>query len=155
MIIIETRIQEDRNIPGTITVKKDGEVLFERRCRGEADNTYARQHDNPDEDPTKIGGDHPEGQYKITAILRFDKEHPKYRTYGPAFLAITGIDGEAYLAHLQGRRGLAIHGGKLDAQGNLRATFGCLRVDDETAEQLADLVDEVGVDGVGYYCMIV
>ena len=52
-----------------------------------------------------------------------------------------------------GRSGLAIHGGPT-RNGALRATFGCLRVDDDTAEMLANAaVDTIKAGrAVSYVC---
>ena len=58
------------------------------------------------------------------------------RTYGeqPRFV-LNPISGDALIGLNNGRRGILMHGGALNAQGGLRPTWGCLRWDDGTAMQ--------------------
>lgn len=155
-MLIHARLPQTRYYAGTLWVTDDDgvQVFGPVRARGEADNKNAAEHDNVTEDPTKVGGDHPAGLYHVTRIVRFapaDDLH--FRKYGPAFLRLEPISGEAREAKEQGRTGLAIHGGALHDDGRLRETFGCLRVDDDVAERLADMVAE-RAEVVAYTCEV-
>lgn len=121
------------------------------RCRGEADNAGAMQHGNPQEDPKRAFGDHPYGLYRVGQPIHDPKPEA---SYGPVFIPLSPVAGEAWEARLAGRTGFGAHGGKLHADGRLRETYGCLRVDDATAEQLADLVEAEKAAGrdVFYEC---
>lgn len=109
------------------------------RCRGEADNTGAMQHGNPQEDPKRSYGDHPYGLYRVAQLLYDPKPA---LSYGPVFIAINPVGGEAWEARLAGRTGFGIHGGALHEDGRLRETYGCLRVDDDTVLALAERLEE-------------
>lgn len=132
------RLPLDREAEGEFQVLADtGVLLGPVRCRGEADNAGALTHGNVQEDPTKSHGDHPYGVYRCRTLVR--DPHPA-RSYGPFFLSLAPVGGEALVAWQNGRRGLGIHGGDLGAGSTLRATYGCLRLDNETMETLARLV---------------
>jgi lipoprotein-anchoring transpeptidase ErfK/SrfK len=55
---------------------------------------------------------------------------PEYlKKFGPnPFIVLDPTSGPALRAKQNGRHGLLIHGGDLNAQGKLRPTFGCVRV---------------------------
>lgn len=114
-------------------------------CRGKADGQIALLHGNPSRDPTKPYGDHPTGTYKVSALIH---NKPPVRSYGPCFILLDPVGGEALMAEEAQRLGLAIHGGDLTAEGTLRATEGCLRVTNTTATILAGLVSV----GTPYIC---
>lgn len=95
-------------------------------CYGKADNAEALAHGNPSRAPTRPYGDHPLGIYRITEF----REH--YKDFGPWFILLEPTAGPALVAARNGRSGLAIHGGPLNAEGRLRPTFGCVRVHDAT-----------------------
>jgi hypothetical protein len=121
------------------------------RCRGEADNAGAMQHGNPQEDPKRAYGDHPYGLYRAMQVVYDPKPEA---SYGPVFIAINPLAGEAWEARVNGRTGFGIHGGRLHEDGRLRETYGCLRVDDDTALALADLLEKERAAGreVFYEC---
>jgi hypothetical protein len=154
MLVVRAMLPPSRWNPGVIWAHLEGEpnsILFGPvRCRGEADNTYARAHANADEDPTHIGGDHPAGIYIISGVVRFKDDSPHFNTYGPVFIGVDPFAGEALTAKLLGRRGIGIHGGKLGAGGELRATHGCLRLDNDHIELLAMQVDTAGHGNTRY-----
>lgn len=151
---IHARLPLDRQAEGELWVTDaDGLILLGPvRARGEADNAGAMAHGNVQEDPTKAFGDHPGGVYRVTAIVM----HPEpVRSYGPAFLRLVPVSGEALEAAEHGRSGFGIHGGDLHPDGRLRETYGCLRVDNEVAERLAALIrPEVALGGLLYECEI-
>lgn len=107
------------------------------RARGEADNSGAKAHGNVQEDPTRAYGDHPSGLYRV-AVIKTDPS--PLRSYGPRFLLLDPLNGEALQAEQNGRVGLGIHGGDLGPDGSLRATFGCLRAENAVIIALANAV---------------
>jgi len=140
MIRIQSRLPRDRQHAGTLEVYRDEAlVLGPVRARGEADNTGAASHRNAVEDPTKSFGDHPGGRYRVVRMVPSTTD--RQRTYGPVFFALDPVDGEALAAKRNGRTGIGIHGGRLHDDGRLRETYGCLRIDNDVAEQLAKLVE--------------
>lgn len=122
------------------------------RCYADADGAEAAKHGNLSEDPLKPFGDHPFGTYVVTDV-RWSTTDKQRELYGPVRLALDPVNGDALVAKQNGRTGLAIHGGPL-RDGMLRATFGCLRVDDETAEALGSAAAERLREGrgVSYVC---
>lgn len=135
---LEAVLPWNREAEGTILAYDAAEaVVGPSRARGEADNTAAAAASNVQEDPRRAFGDHPFGLYRVVHVAW----HPSPAdSYGPAFLALDPIDGEALTAKQNGRAGLGIHGGRLGGGGILRATYGCLRVEDAVAEALGLLV---------------
>jgi len=147
------RLPANRYEAGELWAEKANErrVFGPVRARGEADNTGAATHDNPGENPTQLYGDHPAGLYRVVAV-----EDKGFAKYGPAFLLLDPQEGEALEGKLHGRSGIGIHGGRLHADGRLRETFGCLRIDNRAMEDLAALVS-VELDAgreVLYQCLI-
>jgi hypothetical protein len=147
---LHAMLPPNREAEGTIWGTEDGRVVFGPfRCRGEADNAGALKANNVQEDPERAYGDHPFGVYRITEVVRAPKPE---RSYGPAFLRLNPVSGEAWEGRRNGRTGLGIHGGDLGAGGILRATYGCLRVDNDVADRLADLVEkQLGDIGEAWY----
>lgn len=114
-------------------------------CRGKADGQIALLHGNPSRDPTKPYGDHPTGTYKVSALVH--NKQP-VRSYGPCFILLDPVAGDALTAEEAERVGLAIHGGDPTPEGTLRASEGCLRVSNATSTLLAGIV-KVGME---YIC---
>ena len=151
---IVVKLPEDRTLEGQLWVTgDDGAITFGPvRCRGKADRREAAIHDNPEQESTLPFGDHPDGVYRVTAVNDVAPDEPKKRMhYGPAFIGLDPIGGDAQKGEDRGRSGLGIHGGLLLPDGSLRATYGCLRVDDETVEQLARLTREAIRTGPVFY----
>jgi hypothetical protein len=116
-------------------------VLLSMDCLGKADNQEAARRGNPTRDPTKPFGDTPTGSYHAHPF-RWPTAPPlaDRKKYGPhGWIAIDPQSGQALTAKINGRHGLLIHSGELRA-GNLRPTFGCVRVTDEAMKKLLDLV---------------
>ena len=78
-------------------------------------------------------GDHPFGTYRVTML---EPGKLPAHTYGPGFLLLDPVAGDALEGKEHGRAGLGIHGGAPLPDGTLRATDGCLRVRNDTAEAL-------------------
>lgn len=138
---------------GRGTISSDEPRIGPARCYADADGAAAAEHGNPSEDPTLPYGDHPFGLSIAVAVV-WSETDAERRMYGPVRIVLEGIAGDALKAKANGRTGICIHGGGLDARGELRATHGCLRVDDDTAVALASAVeDELRAGGsVGYAC---
>lgn len=142
---------QDRVAAGTISA--DEPIVAPARCFADADSAAAAAHGNPTEDPTKPYGDHPFGLYSVIAVV-WSESAIEQKTYGPVRLLLDPIAGDALIAKGNGRVGLCIHGGATNERGELRATHGCLRVDDDTAVALAEAVQTELSAGrsVGYAC---
>lgn len=132
------RLPHDRVGVGTLTHLLTSSMF---RCRGKADNASAKSHGNPHRSPTRPFGDHPAGRYRITKLET--SPAGKEDTFGPWRLHVQPLDpnsnDECALRERAeaGDDGIMIHSGRLNADGTLRATYGCLRVDDATMEYLA------------------
>jgi L,D-transpeptidase catalytic domain len=137
--MIRVMLPKDRRTPGEIVVVDgDGVVLLGPfPCLGKGDNAGAIEHANRTRDPVRPFGDHPTGVYRITSIQR---NKPPAHSYGSAFFHIEPTEGQALEAKLAGRVGLAIHGGDPGADGVLRPTNGCLRVRNDVAVTMANVV---------------
>jgi hypothetical protein len=150
MLTLEAQLVADRHRAGILRVAVEHQVLWESRCLGNADT--AATPDDPTDNPLKIFGDHPAGDYLVTQDITYKTPHAKY---GRAFLLLDPTAGDALTAKHNGRTGLAIHGGPLNADGSLRATLGCLRVDDDIAIALALVVSFALPRGsVHYRCLV-
>lgn len=136
---IYAMLPPDRQAEGSVWAVADGNIIWgPERCRGEADNTGAFKAGNVQEDPTRAFGDHPYGVSLVTEIVR--KPSPA-KSYGPVFIRLNPVSGEAWEAKRNGRTGIGIHGGDLSPDGDLRATYGCLRLTNEAVLSLAVLIE--------------
>lgn len=141
---IRVQFPRDRTKPGSLElVSEDGEVLFECPCLGKADNAAAARVGNPTRDPVNRNGDTPLGRYK--AVWESPPRNPTaayLRSYGPyGFIRLIPLSGQAAKAALEGKRkGLGLHGGALNARGELRPTHGCIRVTDGDMVRIVGLV---------------
>ncbi len=141
MLTIKSTLPQDRRQAGTLEADSDGErVIGPASCRGKSDSQAAAALGNPDHIPTRRLGDHPYGGYLVLAVVR-SHGPAELDKFGPAFLKLDPVSGDAEVGKLNKRIGIGIHGGPLADDGSLRATDGCLRVDNETAQALADLVE--------------
>lgn len=151
---IMVKLPEDRTREGQLWVTgDDGSITFGPvRCKGVADRAEAAIHHNPTQDPTLPFGHHPWGLYRVTVVTDVAADEPTKRLhYGPAAIWLDPIGGDAKKAEDDGRTGFGIHGGLMLPDGSLRATYGCLRVDDENAERLAGLTREAIRTGPVFY----
>lgn len=144
---LHSLLPKDRWQPGRLWVENSAGAIIAGPwpCRGKADGQVALQHGNPSRDPTKPYGDHPTGTYKVSALV-YNK--PPVRSYGPCFILLDPILGDALTAEEAERAGLAIHGGDPTPEGTLRSSLGCLRVSNTTSTLLAGLVTV----GMEYLC---
>ncbi len=153
-MVIRVKLPLNRWLPGALTVEDDGgnRVLGPLACRGKADSQIAAAQGNPERYPTLPYGDHPAGTSVVSAVVR-DKQPAA--SFGPYFILLDGVSGDALLAAQNGRAGIAIHGGDSDPKpgpyGALRATKGCLRVSNDDVASIAAAVrvgDHVVVENV-------
>ena len=128
----------DRWKSGVLVVEDNSKiVLGPFLCLGKADNAMAASHSNPSRINTLPFGDHPFGTYVIVGI---QKDKQPTHSYGPYFLLLEPFSGDALVAKYNGRVGLAIHGGDLNANGSLRATEGCLRTTNDAVTQIVSRI---------------
>lgn len=130
-------VTKDRTKPGTLWVYRGSEVIAGPfRCLAKSDNLAAAQAGNPQRDPLRVMGDCPLGRFSASLQPPGLPE----RTYGPGKrYLLTGTAGDALTAKKNGRKGIMLHGGALNAAGLLRPTHGCVRVDNSTIEALVPL----------------
>ena len=150
-------LPKDREREGRlwVTGEDDARLFGPVLCRGEADNANAAKSNNVVEDPTRVGGDHPFGVCRISECVEIRPSAKEFRTYGPWFLRLNPVSGEAWAARQAGRTGIGIHGGAPGPNNSLRATYGCLRLDDESVESIAILIQQETALGrqVFYECI--
>jgi hypothetical protein len=87
-------------------------------------------------------GPAPLGRYKYDSLVRnpsfasikTSEGHSTYSNYYP--IQLSGVDGPVKEAKRNGRSHIWIHGGDLDSEGNIRPTFGCIRVEDHVIASL-------------------
>jgi len=155
MMILHSRLPRNREHEGQFWVEAEGRTLLGPwRCRGEADNQNAARANNVIEDPTRVGGDHPAGTYRLVKAVSFhptDTAH--FPTFGPWFFLLDPLDGEALVAKQQGRTGLGLHGGAPGPGDMLRATYGCLRLFNDGVLRLAGLILPLPPD-LHYICEV-
>lgn len=106
---------------------------------GRADRSMAAEHGNPAADPTKPFGDTPLGEY--LGNLGYERDTPENRhSYGNPddthaipvlriYPAGGATDADKREESDQGKDpGLLIHAGALSESGQLRPTYGCVRI---------------------------
>lgn len=125
-------LPNNRIQPGRLMALNGGVVEFTAECLGKADNGAAAQAGNPDRDPTKPFGDTPLGDYQPAGIVHLP---PPAGHMGLLIIPLIGISLEALEAMQNGRKGLAIHGGRGDDK--LIPTDGCVRLLDKDMAELS------------------
>lgn len=146
---IQIDLLKDRTRPGVLRFYSDDmEMQFRCACLGKADNAQAAKALNPTRDSIKPDGDTPTGTYRVIDIRRKDATTANLHTYGPnPIIHIEGTGGSALAAKINGRVGLAIHGGELSEQNKLRPTYGCIRVSNSNMASLNMTFERYGAPG--------
>jgi hypothetical protein len=128
---IVVNLPADRKQYGRLSlIDADGTVLFGPvSVLGKSDNQSAAAHGNPSRDPVKPFGDTPTGTFQCMLGKAGQLTQQLTHSYGPyGWISLDPQTGQALQAKQNGRFGLLIHGGDLNAQGRLRPTFGCIRM---------------------------
>jgi hypothetical protein len=148
MLQIQVRVPRDRTRLGVLELIDAGgkTILGPVDCYCKADNASAAKFGNPSRNPERSHGDTPTGGYNAFVSTPPASFGPEYlKKYGPnAFLVMDPTSGQALRAKQNGRHGLLVHGGALNAQGKLRPTFGCVRVFDADMTRLLGLIGGPG-----------
>jgi hypothetical protein len=134
--------RKDRSLMSELKVTHSGGVeTF--LCLGKADDAMAAKKRNKLRDPRRPYGDTPTG----TWTARLGVIQREARTYGPyAVIMLWPESGQAKEAYEppNPRSGIWIHGGDLNSNRQLRPTFGCIRVSNETMARLVELLNQNG-----------
>lgn len=111
-------------------------------CFGKADNATAAKKGNPSRNPERPFGDTPLGEWTVN-VGGINKDKA---TYGPhQVFMLWPTAGQALVAYNQWKRsGIWLHGGDLNAAGQLRPTYGCIRVANATMAELHEIVRRLG-----------
>ena len=112
-------------------------LLLAGRARGKADNRRAVREGNPSRSSLLPYGDAPLGEYADSRVIKTHNAR-----LGHSWIPIVGTSGDALKAVENGRTGLGIHAGRSDTDGNLVATYGCVRLDVIDFERLAGILDD-------------
>lgn len=154
---IDVQLPADRTGLGRLRLldSSDAAVFGPIPAYGKADNAAARAHGNPTRDPLKPWGDTPLGVYRCT-LATVAVTPTIERKYGPfGYIVLDPLSGPALVARQNGRFGLLIHAGALNAQGKLRPTFGCVRIADGDMKNLRAAIAELNNgDGLDLQCAI-
>jgi hypothetical protein len=142
---------------GTLHATEGDQVVFGpvRAWGGTADNVGSGGDSSPREAPTKLYGDHPTGLYRITGVEDIAGVGPE--TYGSGLIALEPLEGEALAAKQAGRTELGIVSGRPHADGRLRKSHDCLRIDEASMAALLPMVRAQFVAGkmVLYECRLI
>jgi hypothetical protein len=143
---IEITLPRNRWHLGTLRLL-DGEVQrLSCPCYSKSDSIAAAQAGNPTRDPFRRNGDTPTGRYRGTVERRVMEPERSYGKWPP--IRLHPVSGDALTAHNNGRRGLLIHGGHPNNNGNLRATNGCIRIADKHQNELLSLLRAAGLSEI-------
>lgn len=135
MPLILVRVTADRTQLGDLQAFDDSNtvVFGPVPCYCKADNAEAAKKGNPTRNPELRFGDTPTGNYNgfiAPPAVGADEKH--LRMFGPSqVISLDPVSGQALRAKQNGRTGILIHGGALNAAGKLRPTFGCVRLANE------------------------
>lgn len=132
----------DRTKVGTIELfDNSGNSVFRAPALGMADSQKAASEGNPSRISTLPYGHTPSGGYDVVGFRVTGPGH----NHGPnGKIELNPVSGDALTAKTNGRTHLQIHGGAL-RNGNLRATWGCIRVSDEDMANLNQAIGALNV----------
>lgn len=143
---IEVILPRNRWHLGTLQLLDGEDVLMSCPCYSKSDSADAAKVNNPTRDPFRRNGDTPTGTYRGTVERRVMEPERSYGKWPP--IRLHPLGGDAMTAHNNGRRGLLIHGGHLSKDGKLRATNGCLRVEDRHQNEILYRLRLAGLDEI-------
>jgi len=134
----------DRSQQGTLEVWIDGALRASYPCLGKADDAMAKQKGNPKRERLRPFGDTPLGTWTVRVGIR-KREIDVYGPHPVLMLWPTGGEAMAAYSSPNRRSGIWIHGGRFNAAGGLRPTYGCVRVSDQTMAELHDFIARRGL----------
>lgn len=141
---IEITLPRDRTQPGRVAVfAPTGAQLGRFPALGKADDQEAARRGNPTRNPLRPFGDTPTGTWRA----RVGPAMPDTFTYGihpVIYLWPTGGDALASHSPLNRRTGIWLQGGALGPGGQLRPTYGGIRVHDGTMARLHGWIRQYG-----------
>lgn len=137
---ISIKLPKNRVNEGLLQVMNDDAVLAEFPCLGKADNGAAKLVENLDRNPLKPFGDTPLGTWTAEFDRGIGLEERTYGEFG--VFKLTPTSGDALTSHQPpyNRKGIWIHGGVPGIYGNLRPTYGCIRVRDKVIKEILNLI---------------
>ncbi|MEM8523918.1 MAG: L,D-transpeptidase [Bacteroidota bacterium] len=150
-IQLDVKLDGNRNKTGTLILKINGKIVkrykvLGRGSRGKGDTSMLKN------------GNTPTGEYSGNYIV--DTTSWNQNSYGPnGAIRLNPTGGRALLAKQKGRSGLLIHGGKLGGQkywrgkGQLRATHGCLRLQNEDIKNLINQINQIRYNEAQQMCV--
>lgn len=150
-IQVKVKLSERRDLSGIMMVIGQSGALAQFQVLG-------RGSKGQGDTQMQVKGNTPTGEYEISEIA--DTSEWSQYSYGPnGALRLKPISGNALTAEKKhGRKGLLIHGGALGrakywrGAGELRATFGCLRLSNHDMKRLRELIWEEGNNPRGLVC---
>lgn len=138
MMKVIVDLKTNRLKTGLLSVVEDGQtVLGPYVCLGKSDNAAAAKEGNPTRNPLFRNGDMPTGEWLITRVITTATNGLPIASYGPhGALDLQPFSGQCVQAYKNGRSGIWIHSGNLNAAGKLRPTYGCVRLHNDDMLQL-------------------
>lgn len=156
MTKIRITLPANRDFTGQLTVEASNGALLAGPfpiCARSGDQ-LAADHGNPTRASTLPYGDTPLGRYRVLRVARTgDETHYRGDLYGTHGAIVLGAkSGDAALADANGRFEILIHGGALNAERQLRATSGGMRLADPHLRAVISAItirDEVICECIG------
>jgi len=148
---IFVELPDDRNHTGKLHLYDDsGKHLSSYNVLGRGSNDALNNYTHNNR--LKPHADTPTGIFEIRGRGEFkENDKQRYNRYGPIFLLLKGIFGEAEKSNKE-RSGIGVHGGKarqrpgIDVKeegSSLWYTWGCLRISDKDATDINTKIKEI------------
>ena len=150
-VYIDVITPKNRDKEGPLVVFDNKKILFitHSLCRGTNTNRLKKGGN----------GDTPTGKTKTTYEPKKHVGSTSFGKYG--LILLEGIQGEFLTATKNGRSGIAIHSGhtvgfadKINDNGMLMSTYGCIRVYNSAMEKLGELYTKFKKEGKKIFCYI-
>ena len=145
---LRVKLPFNRDRSGVLSVEMNGKTIRTYEVLG-------RGSQGPGDTVFETNGNTPTGTYDGVGFEIKSNQN----SYGPVALRLRAKSGDALIAHDEyGRDGLLIHGGSLGGPGYwrgagaLRATHGCLRLDNDDMLDLQTLVTSAATDPAKQTC---
>ena len=145
-IDLKLLLSNNRNQSGVLIVsdRSSGRVLGQYQALG-------RGSQGPGNTQMQVNGNTPTGTYTVTRAV--STQGWPQNSYGPnGALRLDPSGGNAHNAHVGGRNGFLIHGGSLGGPGywrgpnELRATHGCIRLQNDDVRRLIQILFNATLD---------